>query len=354
MKKRILAVNTGSTSTEVQLWDGLDIVAQAKISHTERELIRDKDVFDQFDLRYSTVLKFLSDNNVEVKTIDAIAVRGGRLRPLESGVYRVNEKMLHHCKIGFQGDHPSNLASHVAKKIAEPYGIPMFVVDPITVDELDPIARISGYALIERTSLSHALNMKAVAYKYCDDYKKNYKECKIIVCHVGGGGSVSLHVNGRMIDLYNSDKEGAFSVERSGGLPTIELVELCYSGKYDKTKMIRFLSGEGGLYSYLKTRDSKEIEARIKGGDKDAELIYKAMAYQFAKSIGALATAVNGEVDVILITGGVAWSDMFVGYLIPRIEFIAPVIKYPGGFEMEALVTGVLEALEGKREIKEY
>lgn len=352
--KRILAINTGSTSTEVQLRQGLDILAGASLSHSEEELKRETDVFDQFDARYEAIKQFIKDNDISVEELDAIVTRGGRLRPMESGVFRVNETMLHHCRIGYQGDHPSNLACHLGHTIAAPYTIPVFVVDPITVDELAPIARISGHPLIERSSLSHALNMKAVAYKYCSQHQKKYEESKIIVCHIGGGGSVSLHVSGKMVDLYNSDKEGAFSVERSGGLPTIELAELCYSGTYDEKEMIRGLAGEGGMYAYLKTRSIVKIEEMIEQGNEKAKLLFNAMVYQFAKSIGALATAVHGDVDIILITGGVAYSERFTKDLISRVSFIASVKTYPGGFEMEALANGALEALEGKREIKEY
>jgi len=352
--KKILAINPGSTSTEIGLAEGEELIFVDKIEHSQEELIKEPDVFEQYNMRFKAIMSSLEFNKINLNDIHAIAARGGRLRPLESGTYKVNQKMLHDCRIGLQGDHPSNLACHIAQEIASSQNIPAFIVDPITVDELSPIARISGFPTIERTSLSHALNMKAVAKKYCEEHEMNYEDRSIIVAHVGGGGSVSLHLQGKMIDLYNSDKEGAFSVERAGGLPTLELVEICFSEQRSANEFKKILAGEGGLFAYLQTRNMKKVEKMIDKGNEKAEIVLKAMAYQFAKSIGALATVNEGKNDAIIITGGVARSEKFLSYLLPRIKFLAPLKVYPGGYEMEALVKGVLEVLTGKKEIKEY
>lgn len=351
---QILVINPGSTSTKVAVFRNSDCLFSCSYSHSSQELAGYSKVLDQYERRKRLVLKALDEWQVKLDSIDAIAARGGRLKPIPSGTYLVNERMMQDARRGVQGDHASNLACLIGKDLAAPLGIPVFVVDPVAVDELDDIARVSGIKEVQRTSLSHALNMKAIARKAAARLGKAYSDARLIVAHMGGGGSVSAHVGGRMIDLYNSDKEGAFTAERAGGIPTLELVDMCFSGRYTRDEIVKKLVGGGGLASYLGTKDAREVERRVESGDDEARLIFEAMAYQFAKSIGALATVLKGRVDAVVLTGGMAHSRMLVDWITERVSFIAPVIVFPGEIEMEALALGVLRVLTGEEMPKVY
>ena len=350
----ILVVNPGSTSTKVAVYRNAEPVHLKEYRHTREELAPYSSVLDQLEWREGFVLQTLLESGFSLEDFDAIAARGGRLKSVPSGTYRVNELMLEHARMGLQGEHASSLACLIAARLAEPFGIPAYVVDPVTVDELSDIARISGLKEIPRTSLSHALNMKAMARKAAAGLGVNYQDARLIVAHMGGGGSISAHVRGFMIDLYNSDKEGPFTSERAGGIPTLELVQLCFSGKYTQEMIVKKLVGGGGLVSYLGTTDAIVLEQRIKAGDEEAHLVFEAMAYQFAKYIGALATVLEGNVDAIVLTGGMAHSEMMVEWISKRVSFIAPILVCPGESEMDALALGVLRVLTGEEEPRVY
>lgn len=350
----ILVINPGSTSTRVAVYRNSDCLFTKSYSHGVEELSRYPKILDQLEWRKGLVLRALGENGIALNAIHAVAARGGRLKPIPSGTYLANERMMQDSRRSLQGEHASNLACLIGKDLAAPLNIPVFVVDPVAVDELDDIARVSGIREIQRNSLSHALNMKAVARKAALQLGITYAEANLVVAHMGGGGSISAHMGGRMIDLYNSDKEGPFTAERAGGIPTLELVDMCFSGRYARDEVVKKLVGGGGITSYLGTKDATEVEGRIHDGEDEARLIFEAMAYQFAKYIGALATVLKGKVDAIVLTGGMAHSKMLVEWIIERVSFIAPILVFPGEGEMEALALGVFRVLTGEEVPRVY
>lgn len=352
---RILAINPGSTSTKIGLFEDETPLFVETIRHDAGELAQYAHIFDQYPLRRDAVLQAVDKHGIPFESLDAVAGRGGILRPVASGTYRVNEHMLADLKEPGEREHASNLGAVIAKEIAQRAGVEAFVVDPISVDEFDDIARISGLPEIERKSLSHALNMKAIGRRVAKELGGEYHEMNFVIAHVGGGISVSAHRKGRMVDLNQAlDGTGPFSPERAGGLPVGDLVRMCYSGRYTYPQMMRKIVGQGGLVAHLGTNNAEEVERRIEAGDVHARLIYEAMAYQIAKEIGLAATVLYGQVDAILLTGGLARSAMLVGWIIPRVEWIAPVRVYPGEGELLAMTQGVLRVLRGEEPAKEY
>jgi butyrate kinase len=344
----ILVINPGSTSTKVAVYQDEEVIFAESHSHTNEEFNGCRRILDQLDIRRRVVENALIRHGIDVSSLSAVACRGGRLKPVESGTYLVNERMLNDARRGLQEEHASNLGCLIGYEIAQLAKIEAFVVDPVSVDELDDVARISGLREIQRNSLSHALNMKAVARRAAADLELSYDRSRIIVAHVGGGGSVSAHAGGRMVDIYNSDKEGPFTAERAGAIPTLDLVDLCFSGRYTKDEVIKMLVGGGGLMSHLGTKDAKEIEQRIDAGDPHARLIFDAMVYAFSKAVGAMCPVLFGDVDVIAITGGLAHSKRLVEGLKSRVGFIAPIRVYPGEDELQALALGVLRVLRNE------
>ena len=352
-KYRILAIDPGSTSTKIGLYENDKCIYTKDIAHGLAELNRFDLVINQLDYREEVVRQVLAEAEIKIDSLDAIAARGGRLQSIPSGVYAVNDAMRHDAQIGFQGDHASNLACLIGWRLVHGLDIPVYVVDPVSVDEMWPIAKISGLPEIPRTSLSHALNMKRVAKMAAEKLRKSYADSRLIVAHLGGGGSVSAHLGGRMVDLYNSDKEGPMAIERSGGIPSIELMELCYSG-LSKQEVLKKLAGQGGVFAHLGTKDLREVEERIKAGDEHAALILDAYCYQVAKYIGAMAICLEGQVDAICISGGIAHSQMVLEKITKRVRFIADVMIFPGGEELDALVLGVLAVLKGIEDVSIY
>ncbi|MGI9952760.1 butyrate kinase [Moorellaceae bacterium AZ2] len=350
---KILVLNPGSTSTKIALFEDEREVFRKEIEHPSQELSRFPRVLDQLEFRREAILETLKENHVEVKELSAIAARGGPLPPVSGGAYVVNEKMLEVLRSDKIPEHASSLAALIAYDIASPLGIPAMIYDAVSTDEMEEIARLSGMPEIERPSLSHALNSRAVARMVAEKLGKRYGEVNVIVAHLGGGITVTIHSKGRIIDVV-SDDEGPFSPERAGRVPCRILIDLCYSGQYDHQTMRKKLRGQGGLVAYLGTSNAIEIEERISNGDQYAELVYKAMAYQIAKSIGELATVTCGKVDGIALTGGLAHSQLLAKWITERVSFIAPVEVYPGGFEMEALALGCLRVLRGEEEAKDY
>lgn len=361
MKKylRILVINPGSTSTAIALFEDDTLLDKETIRHGSEELSKYKKIFDQHELREKIIINFLKKKNIDINSLDVIVGRGGVLKPVKSGAYRINELMLEDLKERPRVEHASNLGAVIAYDLAKKVGIPSFIVDSVAVDELEPIARISGMPEIERESLCHVLSMKAAARRIAQDLGKLYQELNLIVAHLGGGISVSAHCKGKMIDVNNSSAEGPFTPERTGGLPAFELVKLCYSQKYTLQEMLKKLIGKGGLVDYLGTNNLLEVEERIVKGDKKAELLYQAMAYQIAKEIAAMAAVLKGKVDAIVITGNGAGNkgalgNSFIDWIKERVNFIAPVTVYPGTDEMKALALGAMRALTGEEETLEY
>lgn len=353
---RVLAINPGSTSTKLALYDDVTAVFSETIRHPEEELapFSQMPIGAQFEYRLAKIERALADQGVEVERLDAVAGRGGLLKPLESGTYRVNDRMLHDLERAERGAHASNLGAPLAHRLAEQAGCPAFIVDPVSVDEWPPVARLSGLRDLERECLSHALNTKAVAKRHAREQGKDYNASRLIVAHLGSGISVSAHENGSMIDVTNSREEGAFSSERAGSLPVMKLVDLCFSGKYSRDELEREIFRAGGVSSYLGTKDLSEVLRRVREGEEDARLVCEAMVYQIAKEIGAMATVLRGRVEAILITGGMAHAHEIVEDLKARIAWIAPIYVYPGGDECRALVEGALRVLQREEQIKAY
>ncbi|MCX7841589.1 MAG: butyrate kinase [Clostridia bacterium] len=351
---KILAVNPGSTSTKVALFSGSSCISSKTLSHSAQELAHFNSISDQYPLRKEAVMRYMLEQAIAVTDLDAVVGRGGLMKPLKGGTYRVSQPMLEDLKSCRFGQHASNLGAIIASEIALPNNIPAFIVNPVVVDELEPLARLSGLPEIPRRSAFHALNQKAVAVKYSKEAGKRYDELNLIVAHLGGGISVGAHKMGRVIEVNNGLEEGPFSPERSGSLPVSQLVDLCFSGKYTREEIYKKLVGKGGLVAYLGTSDCKEIEAWIDNGSENAALALEAMTYQIAREIGACSTVLYGKVDGIIITGGIAHSKRIVSWITERVKFIAPVKVYPGEDEMSALAEGALRVLCGEEQAQEY
>lgn len=351
---KLLIINPGGTSTKTAVFEEEERVMNLGIPHTQEELGGFKRVFDQFGYRRKLILEALAKEGIDIHELSAVVGRGGLMNPIPGGTYRVNERMLEDLRNAVHGEHPANLGSALAKSIGDECGIPSFVVDPVSVDELMPMARISGMALLERPSWFHALNQKAVARWAAGRIGKKYEECNLIVAHLGSGNSIVAHKEGRMVDGSGGRTNGPFSPERSGGLPTYPLVELCYSGTYTHEEMVEKISSTGGLYDYLGTKDTREVEERINQADEKAKLVYDAMIYNVAKEICSYAPAFEGKVDCIVLTGGIAHSGYVVEGIRRMTGFLAPLWVVAGEFEMEALALGGLRVLKGEEEAREY
>ncbi len=354
---KIFAINPGSTSTKIAVFDDLMQVFAKTIRHSVEHLNNFRMTFDQYDFRKKIILDSLKEASIDVESFDAVVGRGGLLKPIPGGVYRVSDAMIEDLRIGVLGEHASNLGGILAREIAKAAGkqTEAYIVDPVVVDELDDLARFSGRPELPRMSIFHALNQKAVARRYARDINRKYESLNLIVVHLGGGITVGMHKNGRVIDVNNGlDGDGPFSPERAGSLPVGQIVKMCFSGKYQLHHVRKMITGNGGIVSYLGTNSATEVEEMIKRDNKKAEQVFRAMAYQINKEIGAVATIVNGKVDAILITGGLAHSEMLVQWVRNGVEFLAPVKIYPGEDEMQALAEGVYYGLKGEIHIKEY
>jgi len=350
---KILAINPGSTSTKIALYEDENEIFCKTLNHPANQIEKYIKVQDQFEMRKEVVLSCLKENGYDVNELSAVVGRGGMVPSVQSGAYIVNEIMVDRLKNNPVIDHASNLGALIAYEIAKSSNVSAYIYDLVRVDELSDIARISGMIELPRESSSHALNCRAMAMKVAKNHGKKYTEMNFIVAHLGGGISLSVHEKGQMVDII-SDDEGPFSPERSGRVPCSALIDLCYSGKYDKSTMSRKQRGTGGLKSHLNTTDVREVLKMIDNGDGKAKLILEAMAYQVAKGIGELATVVEGKVDVIIITGGIACSDLITAWIRRRVEFIAPVEIMPGENEMQSLALGTLGVLKGEEKAKEY
>ncbi|MPM40942.1 Butyrate kinase 2 [bioreactor metagenome] len=355
MAYRLLIMNPGSTSTKIGVYEDDKEILIETLRHSAEEIGQYATIVDQFEFRKNVILNVLKEKNFDIKTLSAVVGRGGLLKSIEGGTYAVNDAMLEDLRVGVQGQHASNLGGIIANEIAKELNIPSFIVDPVVVDEMEEVARVSGMPEIERKSIFHALNQKAVAKRYAKESNKDYNELNLIVAHLGGGISVGAHKAGRVVDVNNAlDGEGPFSPERSGGVPVGDLVKLCFSGKYSEAEIKKMITGKGGIVAYLGTNDAKAVDERAVAGDAEAKLIYDAMGYQVAKEIGKCAAVLSGKVDAIILTGGIAYSKNLVNYIKERVEFISQVVVYPGEDEILALAEGGLRVLRGEESAKEY
>ena len=352
--EEILVINTGNSSTKVALFSGDSPRFIETIKHPEEVLSAFPSMNSQKEYRATIVLEGLTGKGISTETLGAVAARGGLLKPLLSGTYLVNDSLIADLIEAKRGTHASNLSAQIGKEIADREGINCYVVDPVSVDEYAPLARYSGHALIERVSLSHALNMKRIAKKYSRETGKPYESLNLLVIHMGSGVSISIHSGGRMIDGINSSEEGPFSPDRSGALPVKQYLKYVLNNSLDYAAAEKLIFGNGGLYSYLGTRDFTSVADRYRSGDIRVIEIVSAMAYQVAKEAGALSTVVKGAIDCILITGGMANADFLVDLSSERISFLAPIKTYPGEEEMHALAEGVLRVLRKEEEPLNY
>ncbi|MCD6113198.1 MAG: butyrate kinase [Bacteroidales bacterium] len=352
----ILVINPGSTSTKIAVYENTKSIFLKTLRHSSEKINQFKKITDQFQFRKDIILKELEDAKININNIKIIVGRGGLVRPIESGIYYVNKKLKEDLILSKLGEHASNLGGLIADDIAsEIPGAKAYIVDPVVVDEMQDVARITGHPKFERVSIFHALNQKAIARTYAKSIDKNYEDLNLIVAHLGGGTSVGAHKKGRVIDINNAlDGDGPFSPERTGTLPIGQVVKLCFSGEYSLAEVKKMIKGEGGLVAYLGTNDAYEVELKAKAGDKKAQLIQDAMAYQVGKEIGALSAVLKGDVDAILITGGVANNPFLVNYVKEMVSFIAPVIVYPGEDEMKALAMNGYLVATGELKSKEY
>ncbi|MCL2727534.1 MAG: butyrate kinase [Bacteroidales bacterium] len=353
---KILAINPGSTSTKIAVYENEQLVFGKSIRHESADLGRYPQMSHQFEFRKDLILRELNDMGILLSDLSAIVGRGGLLKPIPSGVYEVNQAMIDDLFRGVQGEHASNLGGLIAADmVKELSGCKAYIADPVVVDELQPVARISGHPAFQRVSIFHALNQKAVAKNHAHKVNTHYEELNLIVVHLGGGISVGAHCKGKVIDVNNAlDGEGPFSPERSGTLPAGALAKMCFSGNYTLDEVRKMMVGEGGMVAHLGTNQFTAVCDWVDNGRADACLIFDAMAYNVAKTIGAMAVALKGEVDGILITGGMAFSELFVQRIQEQVAFLAPVFTYPGEDEMAALAMNGLAVLRGEETPKQY
>lgn len=360
--ERVLAINPGSISTKFGIYTRQGAEVERTLFHGDEELERFKGrpMIARLDYRASVIAKALKEIGYSTTGRNtgqnndrfvAFAGRGGLLPALPCGTYLVDDAMVEELRLARHGEHASNLGALLAHKFARAAGVSAYIVDPVTVDEWQPCARVTGSPLVERTSIGHALNTKAVAKRFAKEQGRPYEDLRLIVAHMGSGITVSAHQDGRTIDS-NTIEEGPFGPDRTGGLPVRRLIKLCFSGVYNERQLDRMVFGEGGLFAYLRTRDLREVEQRIDAGDREAALVFEAMVYQIAKEIGAMAAVLSGKVDALLLTGGMAHSQRVVSQLRDRLQWIAPIRVYPGENELQALAEGVFRVLDGMEPAK--
>ncbi len=356
IKRLILAINPGSTSTKFSIFEEDKLVFEKTLRHSSEELKNFERISDQFHFRKALIMNELSAQKIEVERIAAVVGRGGLVKPIESGIYRVNKRMKEDLTAGYSGQHASNLGGLIADDIASSLGgASAYIVDPVVVDELQEVARISGHPEIKRKSIFHALNQKAMARLYATATGRKYEDLNLIIAHMGGGVSVGAHKNGRVIDVNNAlDGDGPLSPERSGGLPSGQLVDLCFSGRFSLNELKSMITGKGGMVAYLGTNSFIDVCKMAEDGDKKALLIRKAISYQIGKEIGAMAAVLNGKVDAIILTGGLAYEESNISDIRSMVSYIAEVVVYPGEDELKALAFNGLLALDGKIDIKTY
>ncbi|MCD7738800.1 MAG: butyrate kinase [Lachnospiraceae bacterium] len=355
MSVKSLIINPGSTSTKIGVFEDETLLFEETLRHTTEEIAQFSMIVDQKDFRKKIITDLLASKNFDIHSLDVVVGRGGMLKPIPGGTYAVTDDLLEDLKVGVQGQHASNLGGILAREIGDEIGVPSYIVDPVVVDELMPIARYSGHPDLPRTSVFHALNQKAVAKRYAREIGKSYEELRLIGVHMGGGVSVAAHEYGRVVDVFNAlDGDGAFSPERAGAVPVGKLIGLCFSGKYTEKEVRKMLTGNGGFNAYLGTNDMREVTKRANEGDEKAKEAKEAFLLQVSKDIGSMACVLNGRVDQIIVTGGIAYGEDVVAGLKERCGWIAPFTVYPGEDELLALAQGALRVLNGEEEVKTY
>lgn len=355
MSIKSLIINPGSTSTKIGVFEDETLLFEETLRHSTEEISQYTSIVEQKDFRKNIIVSFLKEKNMDIHSLDVIVGRGGMLKSIPGGTYAVSDALLQDLKIGKQGQHASNLGGILAKELAESIGVPSYIVDPVVVDELIPIARYSGVPELPRVSVFHALNQKAVAKRYAKESGKAYQDLRLIVVHMGGGVSVGAHEYGKVIDVFNAlDGDGAFSPERAGGVPSGALIKLCFSGQYSQDEVYKKICGKGGFNAYLGTNDMRDVEKMVDEGDAHAKELRDAFVFQVAKDIGSMACVLNGKVDAIIVTGGIAYDKGVVAGLKERAEWIAPFTVYPGEDELLALAQGALRVMNGEEEAMEY
>jgi len=355
-KKLIIAINPGSTSTKFAVYDGTVLVLEKTLRHSSGELEGFIRMTDQLPFRHKVIMEALREAGTDLSAVAAVVGRGGLVNPIESGIYEVNDLMKKHLSEAINGEHASNLGALLADMVV--VQLPdskAYIVDPVVVDELEPVARLSGHPLISRRSIFHALNQKAVARIYAASVGKKYEDLNLIVAHMGGGISVGAHRRGKVVDVNNAlNGDGPYAPERSGGLPAWQLAEICFSGKYQASEMKAMLAGKGGIVAYLGTNSHMEASKRAEAGDEFAALVLQGCSYQTAKEIGAMSAVLAGEIDCIILTGGLAYDTTHVESIKSRVSHLAPVFVYPGEDELKALAFNGYLAISGRISVKQY
>lgn len=355
MPSTILVINPGSTSTKIGVFEDMKELFTEGVNHSAEEISAFPSIAAQYEFREKHIRNTLEKRGFDLKRLSAVVGRGGLLRPIPGGVYAVNESMKADLLSAKYGEHASNLGALIADRLGKELGIPAFIADPVVVDELDELARVSGHKLFQRVSIFHALNQKAVSRRWCRENGRKYEESTIIVAHMGGGVSVGLHKDGRVVDVNNAlNGEGPFSPERSGTLPAAQLAKLCFSGKYTEKEVLKMITGQGGLVSFMGSNDMRVAENAFRAGEKEGTLYYSAFIYQVGKAVGALAAAARRKVDAIILTGGIAYGKEVVQGVQEMCGFIAPVVAYPGEGELEALALAGVRALSGEAKVQAY
>ena len=355
MSIKSLIINPGSTSTKIGVFEDETLLFEETLRHSTEEISQYASIVDQKDFRKNIIVNLLNEKNFDINSLNMVVGRGGMLKPIPGGTYAVTDELLEDLKIGKQGQHASNLGGILAREIGDSIGAPSFIVDPVVVDEMMPIARYSGVPELPRTSVFHALNQKAVAKRYANEIGKAYTDLNLIVVHMGGGVSVGAHKNGRVVDIFNAlDGDGAFSPERAGSVPSGALIKMCFSGKYTEKEVYKKIVGNGGFNAYMGTNDMRDVEKAVLAGDEKAIEYRDAFILQVAKDMGSMACVLDGKVDQIVVTGGIAYDKGVVAGLRERAEWIAPFTVYPGEDELLALVQGGLRVINGVEEAMKY
>ncbi|WP_302626286.1 butyrate kinase [uncultured Eubacterium sp.] len=354
MAYKILIINPGSTSTKIGVYEDETQVMEETLRHSTEEIAKYATIYDQKDFRKKVIVDVLKDKGINLNDIDVVVGRGGMLKPMPSGTYATTPELLEDLKIGVQGQHASNLGGILAHEIASDINVPSYIVDPTVVDELQDVARLSGHPEMPRVSVFHALNQKAVAKRFAKENNKAYEDLNLIVVHMGGGVSVGAHKHGKVVDVANAlDGDGPFSPERSGGLPSGALMKLCFSGKYTQAEVGKMINGNGGFNAYVGTNDMRDLVKMAETDDK-AKLVLDAFHYQLAKEIGSMAVVLDGKVDQIILTGGIAYNAITQNYFKDTVSFLAPVTVYPGEDELLALAQGAIRVMNGEEEAMKY
>lgn len=355
MSVKSLIINPGSTSTKIGVFEDETLLFEETLRHSTEEIAQYASIVDQKDFRKQIILDLLKEKDFDIRSLQVIVGRGGMLKPIPGGTYAVSDDLLHDLKIGKQGQHASNLGGILAREIGDEIGVPSYIVDPVVVDELMPIARYSGVPELPRTSVFHALNQKAVAMRYAKEKGVSYESLNLIVVHMGGGVSVGAHEKGRVIDVFNAlDGDGAFSPERAGAVPSGALIRMCFSGEYTEKEVYKKIVGGGGFNAYLGTNDMRDVAKMIDEGDTHADEVREAFILQVCKNIGSMSCVLKGKVDAIIVTGGIAYNKAVVDKMEERAGFIAPFTVYPGEDELLALAQGALRVLNGEEKAMEY